>query len=71
MSGNAPRTLAARRAFCPTPPRPHTATESPGWTLASLVTVPQPVGTQQLMSAAWSSGMDLSTGISAPSGTTV
>ena len=44
----------------PMPPTPTITTVSPGWTSATLVADPKPVGTAQPMIAAVSNGMSLS-----------
>ena len=44
----------------PMPPTPTISTVSPGWTSATLVAEPKPVGTAQPMIAAVSNGMSLS-----------
>ena len=52
----APASLAPSTTLRPTPPRPTTATDWPGSTLAVLTTAPTPVSTAQPNSAASSSG---------------
>ena len=56
----APEFTAPCSAAIPTPPRPTTATSSPGRTAAALVAEPQPVVTPQLTRAAASKGIALS-----------
>jgi hypothetical protein len=53
----APAFTAPCSAAIPTPPRPMTATSSPGRTAAALVAEPQPVVTPQLTTAAASKGI--------------
>ena len=60
MTCLAPEITAPCSALMPMPPTPTMATVSPGWTCATLVAEPKPVGTAQPMMAADSNGMSLS-----------
>ena len=67
----APASFAPRTALNPTPPRPTTATDWPGSTLAVLTTAPTPVSTAQPNSAASSrgkAGIDLDEGFARHNG---
>ena len=56
MIWRAPASLAPRTTLRPTPPKPTTATDWPGSSLAVLTTAPTPVSTAQPNKAASSSG---------------